>query len=157
VGSLKSKISFNEKKSTLLAVIVFTGLWHAQAQTSKDQEAVQQTIIKMFDALSNRDSVNLKLYCADDIALYEYGQSWNLDTLIHKAIRLNTAPDFKRVTTIDFINTTISRGAAWANYYNQADITMNGKQLTIKWLETVVLVRYQRRWKIIVLHSTLIK
>lgn len=129
----------------------------AQKPLTASQQAVQQTVIQMFDALSNRDSVRLKLYCTDDITLYEYGQVWNLDTLITRAIRLNTETTFKRINTLDFINTTISRDAAWATYYNQAAITLKGQQRTVKWLETVVLLKEEKRWKIKVLHSTLIK
>ena len=136
---------------------VLTRQLYAQGQLTRNQQAVQQAVLKLFDALSNRDSVNLKLFCADDITLYEYGQIWNLDTLINKAIRLNTASDFKRINTIDFINTTISKKAAWTTYLNQADINRDGKQTTVKWIETVVLVKQQKRWKIKVLHSTLIK
>lgn len=146
------------KKINLLLFTLFTAAsLQAQQPLTKEQKAVQETVVNMFDALSNRDSVSLKMYCADDIRLYEYGQAWNLDTLVNKAIRLNTAPDFKRINTIDFINTTISNEAAWATYNNRADITMNGKQRTIKWLETVVLVKEQESWKIKVLHSSLIK
>ncbi len=136
---------------------VLTRQLYAQGQLTRNQQAVQQAVLKLFNALSNRDSVNLKLFCADDITLYEYGQIWNLDTLINKAIRLNTASDFKRINTIDFINTTISKKAAWTTYLNQADINRDGKQTTVKWIETVVLVKQQKRWKIKVLHSTLIK
>lgn len=136
---------------------VLTRQLYAQGQLTRNQQAVQQAVLKLFNALSNRDSVNLKLFCADDITLYEYGQIWNLDTLINKAIRLNTASDFKRINTIDFINTTISKKAAWTTYLNQADINRDGKQTTVKWIETVVLVNQKKRWKIKVLHSTLIK
>lgn len=146
-----------KKTSIFLFAILFSVALQAQQLLTGDQQAVQQTIIKMFEALSNRDSVNLKSYCTEDIKLYEYGQVWNMDTLINKAIRLNTATDFKRINTIDFINTTINKDAAWATYYNQADVTRDGKQTTKKWLETVVLVKEEKRWKINVLHSTLIK
>ena len=141
----------------LLIATVLTRQLYAQGQLTRNQQAVQQAVLKLFNALSNRDSVNLKLFCADDITLYEYGQVWNLDTLINKAIRLNTASDFKRINTIDFINTTISKKAAWTTYLNQADINRDGKQTTVKWIETVVLVNQKKRWKIKVLHSTLIK
>ncbi|MBK8609352.1 MAG: nuclear transport factor 2 family protein [Chitinophagaceae bacterium] len=145
------------KLLSFLFAILFSAMLMAQQPLNSSQQAVQETVIKMFDALSNRDSVSLKLYCADDITLYEYGQTWNLDTLINKAIRLNTATDFKRINTINFINTTINKQTAWATYNNQADITMNGKLITKKWLETVVLVKEEKRWKIKVLHSTPIK
>ena len=141
----------------LLFVFSFTVLLQAQKQLSKSQQTVRQTVIKMFDALSDRDSVSLKLYCTDDIALYEYGLAWNIDTLITKAITLNTATDFKRINTIDFINTTVSKDVAWATYNLNSEITTEAKHVSIQWMETVVLVKEKKKWKIKVLHSALIK
>ena len=141
----------------VLITFSFTGLLQAQQSLTKSQYAVQQTVVKLFEALSDRDSVSLKLYCADDVTLYEYGQVWNIDTLIIKAITLNTATDFKRVNTFHFINTTVKKNTAWATYNLQSEITSNGKQRILQWIETVVLVKEKKRWKIKVLHSSLIK
>ena len=146
------------KRVPLITIaIVFTGHLFAQEQTSKNQEAVQQTVVKMFDALSNRDSVNLKNYCTKDISLYEYGQVWNIDTLILKAITQNQAADFKRTNTFDFINTTADKNTAWVTYHLNSAITRDGKQATVQWLETVVLVKEKNQWKVKHLHSTVIK
>jgi len=146
------------KRILLLTIaIVFTGLLHAQDQLSKNKKAVQQTVVKMFDALSNRDSAGLKLYCAQDILLFENGQVWNIDTLITKAILLNTAKDFKRTNSFDFINTEINTNTAWVSYNLRSDIIRNGNKGFAHWMETVVLVKEKNQWKIKVLHSTLIK
>lgn len=111
----------------------------------------------MFEALSNRDSVGLKANCTADITLYEYGQVWNIDTLIMKAITLNQSADFKRTNSFDFINTTTDKTTAWVTYRLQSVITKDGKQATVQWLETVVLVNEQKQWKVKHLHSTLLK
>jgi ketosteroid isomerase-like protein len=74
----------------LVIAISITTLLRAQEPLSKSQQEVQQTVIQLFDALSNRDSVGLKLYCTDDIEIYETGAVWNLDTLIGIAIALKT-------------------------------------------------------------------
>ena len=129
----------------------------AQEQLSISQLAVQQTIIKMFDALSNRDSVSLKNYSAADISLYEYGQVWNMDTVILKAITQNQAADFKRTNSFEFINTNVDNTTAWVTYRLQSVIIRDGKQTTVQWLETVVLVKERKQWKVKHLHSTLIK
>jgi nucleoid DNA-binding protein len=146
-------------KKILLLLIAFSmsAMLMAQEQLSKSQQAVQQTVIQMFDALSNRDSVSLKNYCTADIQLYEYGQVWNIDTLILKAITQNKAADFKRTNTFDFINTTVDKTTAWVTYRLQSAITRDGKQGTVQWLETVVLVKEKKQWKVKHLHSTLIK
>jgi ketosteroid isomerase-like protein len=158
---MRKKYMPNAKRNLIrLLVFAFLLTGSVQAQPSpltRSQQAVQQTVIKMFDALSNRDSANLKLYCADDVTLYEYGQVWNIDTLITKAITLNTATDFKRVNTFDFINTTVNKKTAWTTYNLQSEITSNGKQRIVQWIETVVLVKEKKRWEIKVLHSSLIK
>ncbi|MEO7175732.1 MAG: DUF4440 domain-containing protein [Saprospiraceae bacterium] len=146
------------KKITLLIfTISLSTFLQAQELITKDQREVQQTVVNLFEALSNRDSVSLKNYCSPDIALFENGSIWNVDTLILKAITLNTASDFKRTNNIDFINTTVNRSTAWATYNLHSDVTRNGKQVTVQWLETVIAVKQNKKWKIKVLHSTLIK
>ena len=146
-----------KKISLLLIAFSISAMLVGQVQLSTGQQAVQQTVIKMFDALSNRDSVNLKNYCTADIALYEYGQVWNLDTLILKAITLNQSADFKRTNTFDFINTTADKNTAWVTYHLNSVIMRDGKQATVQWLETVVLAKEKNQWKVKHLHSTLIK
>lgn len=153
-----------KKVILLLIAIVLTGQLYAQGQSKTNQQAAQQTVIKFFDALSNRDSVTLKAYSTADITLYEYGQVWNMDTLILKAITLNQSANFNRTNSFEFINTTVDKNMALVNYRLQSVIIKDGKQTTVLWLETVVLVREKkpayrtgRQWKIKHLHSTLIK
>ena len=146
------------KKIPLLLIAFFVSVMLvAQKPLTADQQAVQQTVTKIFAALSNRDSVSLKNYCTADITLYEYGQVWNIDTLILKAITQNQAADFKRTNTFDFINTTVDKTTGWITYRLQSVIIKDGKQVTVQWLETVVLVKERKLWKVKHLHSTLIK
>ena len=146
-----------KKIITLLIAIVLTGQLCAQSQLTRTQLIVRQTIIKMFDALSNRDSVSLKAYTTADITLYEYGQVWNMDTLILKAIVLNQSANFKRTNSFEFLNTTVDKTTAWVTYRLQSVVTEDGKLATVQWLETVVLVKGKKLWKVKHLHSTLIK
>ncbi|MES2645862.1 MAG: nuclear transport factor 2 family protein [Bacteroidota bacterium] len=141
----------------LILTTLITGLLQAQEPSTENKYAVQRTIINAFDALSKKDSLMLKEYCATDIMLFENGATWNLDTLIKKAITLNTAPDFKRTNSFEFINTTVNKNIAWVTYNLSSDVTRDTKQSAIKWLETVVLIKEKNHWKIKVLHSTLIK
>ena len=144
------------KIKLLFIVLLLTTV--ATAQTIiKEQANVQQTIIQLFDALSNRDSVSLKAHSAADITFYEYGQVWNMDTLILKAIVQNQSTDLKRTNSFEFINTTVDKTTAWVTYRLQSAITRDGKQLMLQWLETVLLVKAKKQWKVKHLHSTLIK
>jgi len=146
-----------KKISLCLIAFLFSAWGYAQEQSLKTEQSAQQTVISMFDALSNRDSVSLKLYCTTDILLLENGQVWNMDTLIRYAIVLNTAADFKRSNTFDFIHTTLTKNTAWVSYNLHSAITRNGKHASVHWMETVVLVKEKKDWKIQLLHSTLIK
>ncbi len=146
------------KKITLLIILLtIPTVINAQELLTKDQQKVQQTVVNFFEALSDRDSIALKKYAASDIVLYEYGNIWNADTLIRKAIKLNTATDFKRVNTIDFISTTVDKNTGWTSYNLLSEIIRDGKKITMHWLETVIAVKKKKRWQIKVLHSTLIK
>ncbi len=146
-----------KKISLLLLACSMSLMVMAQELLTADQKLVQQTVIQMFDALSNRDSVSLKNHCTADVQLFEYGQVWNIDTLILKAITQNQAADFKRTNTFDFINTSSDKRTAWVTYHLQSVITREGKQVTAQWLETVVLAKAKKKWKVKHLHSTLIK
>lgn len=154
---LFNKLLLMKTISLLIIVISLSRLVLAQQPLTKDQQDVQKTIIDFFETLSNRDSLNLKNYCTADILLIEYGQIWNLDTLIRKAIRTNTATDFKRVNTLDFITSSVENKTAWTTYNLHSEIMREGKKISRHWLETVVAVKVKNRWKIRVLHSTLIK
>jgi ketosteroid isomerase-like protein len=152
-------IKFYEMKkiTLLLFAFLFSTVLMAQQSATTNQQDVQQMVIKFFDALSNRDSVNLKTYSTADITLYEYGQVWSIDTLIQKAITGNQSTNFKRTNSFEFINTTVDKSMAWVSYRLQSIVTKDGKQSTVQWLETVVLVKAKKQWKIKHLHSTLIK
>jgi ketosteroid isomerase-like protein len=145
------------KTALIIPAIFYLVLLQAQQPGTTNQQVVQQTIIKFFDALSNRDSISLKNYCTADITLYEYGQIWNIDTLILKAIALNQSANFKRTNTFEFINTTADKTTGWATYRLQSVTIKDGKETTVQWLETVVVVRERKQWKVKHLHSTLIK
>lgn len=145
-----------QKIKVLFVSLLLSSITLAQT-TSSEQVTVQQTIVKLFDALSNRDSVSLKAWSTADITLYEYGELWNIDTLIHKAIKLNTAKEFVRTNTFDFIHATVDNKMALVNYRLQSVITRDGQQATVQWLETVVLLKEKNQWKVKHLHSTLIK
>jgi hypothetical protein len=148
---LLKKISF-----LIISIAVCTFL-QAQHKWTKDQQQVQQAVVKMFEALSNRDSLRLKELCTRDITLYEYGQVWNMDTLINKGITMNTATDFNRSNTFNFINTETNKRTAWVTYRLTSVITKDSKQSMVEWLETVILIKQKKQWQVRQLHSTLLK
>jgi ketosteroid isomerase-like protein len=133
--------------------MLLSAMLHAQ-NVAREVRAVQQSIEKMFDALTNADTAALKLYCTGDVKFYEYGQIWTIDTLIQKVMQANSIPDFKRTNSFEFVSTSISKKTAWVTYYLQSIISRNGKEEIIKWMETVILLKEKKQWRINVLHST---
>lgn len=145
-------------KASLLIISIFCSTrLQAQHSLTRGQREIQHTMINFFEALSNRDSVSLKNYSTTDIRLFEYGRVWTLDTLIRRVIKLNTATDFKRVNTLEFMNSSVDKKTAWATYNLHSEITREGKQTSMHWLESVILVKEKKKWRVKVLHSTLIK
>lgn len=129
----------------------------AQIRWTTDQQQVQQAVINFFEALSNRDSIELKNCATPDILLLEYGSMWTMDTLINKAITSNTAVDFKRTNQLEFVNTVVRGKMASAIYKLHSHIYRNGQSIHMYWLESIVAVQVKKSWKISVLHSTLLK
>lgn len=141
------------KVNLLFIALLLSATGSAQIKNN-EQGALQQTVEKLFAALTNTDTVALKLHCTGDVKFYEYGQIWTIDTLIHKVMQSKSIPDFKRINSFEFVNITIRQKTAWVTYYLQSTFTRNGKEELIKWMETVVLLKEKKNWKVAVLHST---
>lgn len=125
------------------------------AVAQKIDSSLQKVVVNFFDALSELDTAKAKSYCTPDISILESGKVWNFDSL---ALRINTrkklSADFKRLNQLDFIETKVTGDIAWLTYFNQAKITAAGKTVTVKWLETVLLIKKDSGWKMTLLHST---
>ncbi len=141
-----------QKINLLLLTLLFTA--NVTAQLLQEQKTIQQTVEKMFATLTKSDTAALKTLVTADVRFYEYGQQWTIDSLIHIISPNASIPDFKRVNHFTFVNTTIKKNTAWVTYYLQSDITANGKEQTAYWIETVILMKEKKKWKIDVLHST---
>jgi ketosteroid isomerase-like protein len=140
-----------QKIKLLLIVLLLSASANAQTQEKK---TVQQTVENMFATLNTADTAALKTFVTANVHFYEYGQVWTIDTLIQKVIQGTSAPGFKRTNSFEFVSTTINKNTAWVTYYLQSTFTRNGKEDIVKWMETVVLIKQKKQWKINVLHST---
>jgi len=142
------------KIKLLFIALLFTAMVHAQITLTPEQITVQQTIENLFAALTNVDTTAMKNFTTSTVRFYEYGEVWPMDTLISKVMKSKSIPDFKRTNQFEFVNATINKNTAWATYYLQSNFTRNGKEELVKWMETVVLIKDKKQWKIDVLHST---
>lgn len=142
------------QKISVLIVGLFLSVTVQAQSAAHEKISVHQTVENMFATLTTADTAALKTFVTTNVRFYEYGQVWNMDTLIQKVMQAKTIKDFKRTNSFDFLSTTIHKKTAWVTYYLESIITRNGKPDTLNWLETVVLIREKGQWKIDVLHST---
>lgn len=138
---------------SVLLVLAFVNS-NAQQKTMVQKEA-EQTVINFFEALSALDFDKMRYY-TKNIKLVEYGEVWNIDTLIN-AMKPSVGKNEKRINTLVFLDTEIKENTAWLIYNNTADFEADGKKGRMKWLESVVLVKDEGRWKISLLHSTVLR
>ena len=141
-------------RTYLSILLVLLSVTAVAQKANKEQFAVQQTVENMFTTLTNADTAALKTFVTANVRFYEYGQVWTIDTLIQKVMQSKSIPDFKRTNNFQFVNTSISNNTAWVTYYLESNFTRNGKEELVKWMETVVLVKEKKKWKINILHST---
>ena len=129
---------------------------NAQTPKSNEQTMVNQTITKFFDAIAALDTKMMKQYTTKDFLLLEDGAVWNMDTLTNKLSPLKTI-SFSRTNHLDFIQTEVKGTTAWVAYNNTADMTVNGQKRNVRWLESAVLLKEGKEWKVQLLHSTTLK
>lgn len=138
---------------TSLLLIIFAFTVNAQDKASPQKE-VEETVVKFFDALSAFAFDKMRYY-TKDIEFVEYGEVWDLNVLIAK-VKPMVSSGVKRTNILKFTKTEIKENTAWVIYYNTADFERKGKVDQVKWLESVVLVKDEGRWKMILLHSTVL-
>jgi pimeloyl-ACP methyl ester carboxylesterase len=150
--------SFTNKRASLIhKVLDFLKKDQLISQEEiSSNEALHQPIIGFFDGLSLIREDLLFEHTTKDFVLLEAGMIWNNDTLINR-IRPLKNTNFERKNSFTFLSTKQQGNVAWVSYWNQATINRNGKSSTLKWLESVVLVREMGRWKIQLMHSTPMK
>jgi SnoaL-like domain len=142
------------QKTKMLIVAAFMFARGYTQTTVNEKVQVQQIVENMFATLSSADTVALKTFVTPAVRFYEYGQKWTIDTIIQKVMQSKSIPDFKRTNSFEFVSTRINKKTAWVTYYLQSIFTRNGKEETVKWMETVILIKEKNQWKITVLHST---
>jgi hypothetical protein len=146
------------RKILVCTILLLAGTIHLNAQDRDypEQSKPNQAIIKFFDGVATVDTTLMKKYTTDNFLLLEDGMVWNLDTLTSK-LKSSRTTSFKRINDFKFIKTTIKGKMAWVAYYNSAEITSNGNKRNLQWMESAVLVKHGKDWKIQLLHSTRLK
>ncbi|MCW3080158.1 nuclear transport factor 2 family protein [Segetibacter sp.] len=144
-------------REVMLIMLLFITSISVKAQNfSVEQKKVNETITALFDGIAELDFLKIKKNATRDLIVLENGAIWNTDTLTSRLEPLKKM-SFKRTNTLNFINTEVKGNAAWVYYNNTAEMTINGKQRTAHWLESAVLVKEDKDWKVKLLHSTAVQ
>ena len=134
--------------------LLFTGMiWLICHTTFGQNQAVEQVVVRFFDALSVADSRGMRAEVTKDFMLLENGEFWTMDTL-EARISKPKPEGYLRTNAFDFRQTTIRKNMAWTYYWNRATIQNKGQTRTVQWLESAILVRRKGIWKMILMHST---
>ena len=143
------------RKPLLLMVLLTISIAGINAQTKiiNEQSKVKDALTNFFDGIATLDARLMKQQVTKDFLLLENGAVWNIDTLVGKLSPLKTL-NFSRKNYIDIIRTDIKGNMAWVAYNNAADMSMGGQAMHVQWLESAVLVKDKKNWKIQLLHST---
>lgn len=125
-------------------------LWQDQAQ--REVGAVVQ---EMFNALKTRNVTQYNKLVTQDFYLYDAGERLSREAfaeIVQESIAKGTKYDWK----ITKPEAHISSDLAWITYTNIGLIeSAKGKQEK-NWLESAVLERHDKTWRIRFLHSTLV-
>lgn len=133
--------------SVFLSFIMIIGI--AQSETQK----IHASVVGFFNGLSLIDVDTLRHYSTADFHLLEDGEIWNLDTLLNKVMPRKNA-GINRVNKFVFERTEVMGKMAWVSYHNSAEFSKGDKKQTVRWMESAVLRKEKRKWKIQMLHST---
>lgn len=144
------------RKATLLFFFTLLMTSMTYSQIKINPSLVNQTVIKLFDGIAALDMGSIRQNTTKDFLLLEDGELWNLDTVTIKLSQFKGV-NFSRKNSLHFIKSEIKGNTAWVAYNNTADMTINGQQMTIRWLESAVLIKEGKTWKVKMLHSTTLK
>jgi hypothetical protein len=107
----------------------------------------------MFATLSAYDYDGMAATGTDDYHLLEHGEIWTMDDLIN-GIKGGEGV-VERRNYFNIIRSSGDDKSMWFSYWNRAEIrTTSGEALTLKWLESAVVINVDGEWKVELLHST---
>ncbi len=136
----------------LISTIIFsmTMVTHSFAQENDPFHAVE----KLFAAISAYDYDGMFSAGTDDFQLLEDGEVWTMQRLADAVKRAEG--DLARRNFFSIIKTVNKADSVWISYWNKALLTLaeDRREVSVAWLESVVLVRDGGEWKVEMMHST---
>lgn len=133
-------------------LLVLFGVIPSAAQENRPFHAVE----KLFAAMSAYNYDAMHDAATNDFQLLEDGEVWDMTRLVD-AVR-EAEGEIARRNFFAIIKQVEKQGTVWISYWNRADLkAADGEEGSVAWLESVVVVREGRQWKLQMMHSTGIK
>ncbi|CAD5252604.1 conserved exported hypothetical protein [Alteromonas sp. 38] len=117
---------------------------------SHGQEIPFKTVQDLFSAISEVNHSKMKSAVTDDFQLLEVGEDWDINQLI-KVVKPS---EYFRRNYFSVIRLETSDNFSWVSYWNKATFTKEALVEEVVWLESAVLIKENKKWKIQMLHST---
>jgi uncharacterized protein (TIGR02246 family) len=134
-------------KSLLIGLLILSG-----CQSRNTTDNAESAFRNFFETAENMDYEGMRNACTPDFIVFEDGIIWTVEDWIDFLRPLEGKASIK----YDFrdLKKTRAGNTVWLTYNNVAEAEMEGSPVHFNWLESAVLKRQNREWKMAFLHST---
>jgi len=145
--------------SLILGIMMMTTLVQAKSASSDDLIAKHpfHAVQLIFAGVSAFDHELMNAMATDDFQLLEVGEVWDMDDFTAVVKRSSMV----RRNYFSIIKSDINENFAWVNYWNKATYidskVADAPLREVAWLESAIMVKTAKGWKVQQLHSTRIK
>lgn len=126
------------------------------SQTGNDSTEIINLLKKDYITMGNWDVKSHQENITSSYLLLENGEIWDTNKdkeyYLKNANRLHIRKDYFDIKTVKVTGTM-----AYAVYFLKSDFTENGTTRSKEWLESTIFRKVNGKWKIELLHSTLIQ
>jgi ketosteroid isomerase-like protein len=131
----------------LIGLLILSG-----CQSGNDTDSAEAAFRSFFETAENKDYEGMRNHCTPDFIVFEDGIIWTIEDWIDFLRPLEGKASIK----YDFrdLKKTRDGNTVWLTYNNVADAEIEGAPVQFNWLESAVLKRRNREWKLAFLHST---
>jgi ketosteroid isomerase-like protein len=142
------KNQFNLFKTNLLiGLLILSG---CQSRNSLDD--AEAAFRSFFETVEKMDYEGMRNACTPDFTVFEDGIIWTIEDWVAFLKPLEGKASIKY--GFRDMKKTFDGNTVWLTYNNVADAEFGGAPVHFDWLESAVLKRQNREWKLAFLHST---
>lgn len=133
-----------------------------EALKQSEIDSVKNVVIDSFqDVFSDMDTSSLDKHYTKDFILLENGVVWTKDTItnyLRRRLDRATGDEAERVNRFEFIKAVHHKTSVWLAYDNYA-VWVRGEDTlrNAHWLESVVGIKENGKWKLEQMHSTYVR